>query len=117
MREIKIDHRVVSGVSVAGVEGPLDLQGARILEAYAAQHLSAGESRLVLDLAGVDYISSAGLRALLVVAKKAQAANGCLVLCRPTPTVLNVMAISGFQQLLKISGTEEEAIAVARPRE
>jgi anti-anti-sigma factor len=69
--------------------------------------------RLVLDLAGVDYISSAGLRSLLVVAKKVQAANGCLVLCGLTPMVLNVMSISGFQQLLKIFVTEEEAVAAA----
>ena len=117
MGELKISHKVVSGVSVGGVEGRLDLQGAGVLEAHAEQRLGAGESRLVLNLAGVDYISSAGLRSLLVVAKKAQAANGCLVLCALTPMVLNVMNISGFQQLLKICVTEQEAVAAAGPRE
>jgi anti-anti-sigma factor len=113
MSELKISHKVVSGVSVGGVEGRLDLQGAAVLDAYAEPRLNAGESRLVLDLTGVDYISSAGLRSLLVVAKKAQAVKGCLVLCGLTPMVLNVVNISGFQQLLKICVTEQEAVAAA----
>jgi len=113
MDELKISHRVVSGISVGGVEGRLDLQGAALLEAYAELHLNAGESRLVLDLTSVDYISSAGLRSLLVVAKRAQAVEGCLVLCGLTPTVINVVNISGFQQLLKICVTEQEAVAGA----
>ena len=117
MSELKINHRITDGVSVGRVEGRLDLQGAAILETYAQERFSAGELRQVLDLAGVDYISSAGLRSLLVVAKKAQAANGCLVLCGLTPTVLNVMTISGFQQLLKICVTEEEALGAAGARQ
>ncbi len=117
MSELNISHKVVSGVSVGGVEGRLDLQGAGVVEAYAEQRFNAGESRLVLNLAGVDYISSAGLRSLLVVAKKAQATDGCLVLCGLTPAVLNVMTISGFQQLLKVCATEPEAVAAARPQQ
>lgn len=113
MSEMKIGHAVTNGVSVGRIEGRLDVQGSAILETYAQQRLSAGELRLVLDLAGVGYISSAGLRSLLVVAKKAQAVNGCLVLCGLTPIVLNVITISGFQQLLKICVTEDEAVAAA----
>ena len=113
MGEVKIDHKVAGGISVGVIEGRLDLQGAALLEAYAEQRLGAGESRFVLNLAGVDYISSAGLRSLLVVAKKAQGAKGGLVLCGLTPMVLNVMNISGFHQLLKICVTEQEAVAAA----
>jgi len=39
--------------------------------------------------------------------------NGCLVLCCLTPMVLNVLTLSGFDQLLKIRGTTEEAVAAA----
>ena len=113
MSEVKIDHRNENGVSVGRIGCRLDMQGAAVMETYAQQRLSAGELRLVLDLAGVDYISSAGLRSLLVVAKKAQALKGCLVLCGLMPMVLNVVNISGFQQLLKICVTTEEAIAAA----
>jgi anti-anti-sigma factor len=113
MSDLKIDHQAATGVGVGRIEGRLDVQGAAILETYAQQRFSAGDTRLVLDLGGVDYISSAGLRSLLVVAKKVQAANGCLVLCALTPMVLNVMTISGFQHFLKICASQQEAIAAA----
>ena len=113
MNEVKIEHRNERGVSVGRIAGRLDMQGAAVMETYAQQRLSAGELRLVLDLAGVDYISSAGLRSLLVVAKKVQVLNGCLVVCGLMPMVLNVINISGFQQLLKICLTAEEAVAAA----
>ena len=113
MSDMKTGHKVAGGVSVGRFDGRLDMPGAAVLETYAQQRLSAGEIRLVLDLTGVDYISSAGLRSLLIVAKKVQAVNGTLVLCGLTPMVLNVMTISGFQQLLKIYVTEEEAVAAA----
>ncbi len=111
MNELKIDTQFTNGVSIGRIEGRLDLLGAAVLDAYAQQRFSAGELRWVLDLAGVDYISSAGLRSLLVIAKKVQAGDGRLALCALTPAVLNVMTISGFQQLLKICATQPEAIA------
>jgi anti-anti-sigma factor len=113
MSDLKIDQQSENGVSVGLIKGRLDLHGAAVLESYAQQRLTAGDQRLVLDLSGVDYISSAGLRALLVVAKKVQAINGRLVLCALTPMVLNVMTISGFQQLLKICTTQAEAVTAA----
>ncbi|MCX6921794.1 MAG: STAS domain-containing protein [Verrucomicrobia bacterium] len=113
MSELKIDHKVEGGVSVCRIEGRLDGQGAAVLEAHAQQRISAGETRLVLDMSGVDYISSAGLRCLLIIAKKAQGVNGRFALCCLAPMVLNVMNLSGFQQLLKICATQEEAVATA----
>jgi anti-anti-sigma factor len=111
MIELRIEQRPATGVSVACVTGRLDVQGADVLEAHALQRLAGGELRLVLDLAEVDYVSSAGLRSLLVVAKKVQSIHGRLALCCLTPMVLNVINISGFQQLLQICGTQEEALA------
>ena len=100
MGELKISPRVVSGVSVSGAEGRLDLHGAAVLEAYAEPRLNAGELRLVQDLTGVDYISSAGLRSLLVVAKKAQAVKGCLVLCGwVTLPIKRVFRMAGMSDL------------------
>ncbi|MCX6891210.1 MAG: STAS domain-containing protein [Verrucomicrobiota bacterium] len=113
MSELKIDHKAEGGVGVCRIEGRLDAHGAVAMETYAQQRIGAGEARLVLDLTGVDYVSSAGLRCLMVTAKKAQSVNGCLVLCCLTPMVLNVLTLSGFDQLLKIRGTTEEAVAAA----
>jgi anti-anti-sigma factor len=113
MSELKIGHRLEDGVSVCRIEGRLDGLGASALEVYAQQRINQGDLRLVLDLAGVDYMSSAGLRCLLVVAKKVQSVKGSLVLCCLTPMVLNVMNLSGFQRLLRVCATQVEAVAAA----
>jgi len=113
MSEIKINHKIMDGISVDSIAGRLDLQGADAMEIIAQQHLSAGEYRLVLNLAQVEYISSAGLRFLLVLAKKVQSVKGILVLCCLTPMVLNIITVSGFNQLLTLCTSEEQAVAAA----
>ena len=113
MSEIKSNHKVVDGVNVVHIEGRLDLPGADAMEIVMQQRLSAGGQRLVLNLAGVGYISSAGLRFLLILVKKIQSVNGILVLCCLSSNVLNIINMSGFNQLLKICETEEQAVAVA----
>jgi stage II sporulation protein AA (anti-sigma F factor antagonist) len=113
MNKISVDHEVVDGISVNRITGRLDLPGADEMEIIAQQRLSAGEQRLVLNLAGVEYISSAGLRFLLVLAKKVQSVHGIIVLCCLTPMALQVINMSGFNQLLKICETEEQAVAAA----
>lgn len=83
------------------------------MEAQAQSLFAAGTRQLVIDLSGVDYISSAGLRCVLVIAKKAGAVSGKVVLCALSPMVAEVMKISGFHQLLTICDNAEEAVKVA----
>lgn len=113
MSKINSEHHVVNGVNIVRITGRLDLPGADAMEIAMQQRLSADVQRLVLNLAGVEYISSAGLRFLLVWAKKMQAVHGILVVCCLTPNVLNVLNISGFNQLLKICESEDQAAAAA----
>lgn len=55
-----------------------------------------------VDLSELDYISSAGLRVLLVTAKAAKARGGKLVLSAPKPPILEVLKISGFDRILEV---------------
>lgn len=57
-------------------------------------------SFIEIDLAEVDYISSAGLRALLVGAKAAQACGGRMVLTKVQPQVMEVFSMTGFGKVL-----------------
>ena len=61
-----------------------------------------GAPRLAVDLSKLEYISSAGLRVLLVVAKKVQQAKGKVVLFGLAPNVREVFSISGFDQIFSI---------------
>ena len=57
---------------------------------------------VTIDLSSVDYVSSAGLRVLLVSAKAAKAKGGKVVLFSPKPAILEVIKISGFDRILEI---------------
>jgi anti-sigma B factor antagonist len=57
---------------------------------------------VTVDLSELDYISSAGLRVLLVTAKAAKARGGKVVLSAPRPSILEVLKISGFDRILEV---------------
>jgi anti-anti-sigma factor len=103
----------VAGVEVLEIGGQLDGVGAPEIEKRCLAILGAPGARLVLDFSGLDYISSAGLRSLLVLAKKARAAGGGFAICNPAPMVREVMEISGFDKLLRLTDSREAAIAAA----
>ena len=67
--------------------------------------------QLVLDFAALDYISSAGLRLVLVLAKRLKQERGRLVLCAMQPHVHEVFDISGFLAILDVQATRQEALA------
>jgi anti-anti-sigma factor len=62
----------------------------------------------------LEYISSAGLRVLLVVAKKVQQAKGKVVLFGLVPNVREVFSISGFDQIFTIEPDADAAVAAVR---
>lgn len=63
---------------------------------------SEGVQQLTVDLSELDYISSAGLRVLLVAAKAAKRKGGTVVLSAPKASILEVLKISGFDKILPV---------------
>lgn len=113
MNALSID-RVPSGdVMVVAPSGRIDSATAKTLEESVLEVVSAGTNRLVIDLAQVDYVSSAGLRVILLAGKKAGASGGKLVLSGLAPTIRDVFEISGFLRLFEVKDTREEAVAAA----
>jgi len=98
---------------VLTVSGRMDALTAQEFEAECARWLEAGEKRLVVDLAGLDYISSAGLRSILAAAKKLKAQGGGMAFCALAGIVAEVFAVSGFNKLLPVFPTRDEALAQA----
>jgi anti-sigma B factor antagonist len=72
---------------------------------------AAGDDRLVLDLSGVEYISSVGLRVLMLASKQAKAQRGSLAVCGLVPVVREIFEISRFNLVLDVSLTLREALA------
>jgi anti-sigma B factor antagonist len=86
--------------AVLKVSGRLDTTTAPSLEAAITETVSACAS-LVLDFAGLEYISSAGLRVILK-AQKAMAAKGGMKLLHVNETIMEIFEITGFTDILTI---------------
>jgi anti-sigma B factor antagonist len=99
-----------SGVLLVTASGRLDSNTAGALEAVLPARAQA-EAKLILDLADVPYVSSAGLRVLLMGAKAARATGHKLVLTGLSPSVREVFDISGFTSIFAIEADVDSALA------
>ncbi|MGH7166135.1 MAG: STAS domain-containing protein [Nitrospiraceae bacterium] len=88
----------------------MDAQWADPLSRELADALCGGARRLRLDLEGVDFMSSAGLRVLLVAAKRLKPLNGKIVLYSLKPQIREVFEIAGFTTIFPIYAQQEEAV-------
>src|SRR6266478_4442621 len=93
-------------------EGRLELQLKGRLDANWADHLGnaiesairAGQHHIDLDVAEVNYLSSAGIRVLLKYLRQLKAAHGALRVVRTTEPILSVLQLSGIANLLEAGG-------------
>jgi anti-sigma B factor antagonist len=99
-----------NGIIELKISGRLDAVSAVEADKDFSRVIEAGHERLLVNLVNLDYISSAGLRVLLVVAKRIQQNGGKVVLCTLSSNVKEVFEISGFSSIFKIFPTGEEAI-------
>ena len=101
-----------SGTSaMAAVNGRIDSATAAAFNEELNGILAKGVSQLVLDCDGLQYMSSAGLRVLLIAIRKTNAAGGGLALCRVSEHIREVLEVSGFVRLAKVFDTPDEAQA------
>jgi|WetSurMetagenome_2_1015567.scaffolds.fasta_scaffold444636_2 anti-anti-sigma factor len=96
---------------IVTVTGRLDAVSAPAFEENLSQTLAEGETRLLLDFSGLQYISSAGLRSLLVLTKKLKAVQGELCFSGIQGPVAEVFKISGFNTLFKIFDSPDAALS------
>jgi anti-anti-sigma factor len=106
---MKIEARNVDDVLVVDMSGTLDSTssgeaGDRIVDIAKGEH-----RRVLLNLEKVDYVSSAGLRVILRGAKLLQVNRGELKICNANTLVKSVLETSGFNSLIKVYNTEQDA--------
>jgi anti-anti-sigma factor len=108
---MEITQRVEGDVTVFLPEARVDTQTAADLDRALQTAVSAGKHKLVVDMSGVEYISSAGLRALAAVQVRTKAEGGDMKLASLNQRVFRVFTIIGFDLLMSIHDTAEAAIA------
>lgn len=102
------------GVVVIAPSGRIDTATAPDLEAAIGGAIDGGARRLLVDLAGVPYISSGGLRVLLATAKRLREPGDGFALSALAPEVDRVMRLTGFSSILACHPTRGEGIAALR---
>ena len=107
---MEISVKTTNDVKVLVFAGRLDTQTSTDAQMQLTQLIEGGETKILLNLEKLDYISSAGLRILLAAAKQLKTTNGELRLCNLNEVILEVFAISGFDMILPISESESEAL-------
>ena len=106
-----IQQNKIGGVLVIAPSGRIDSTTSDALEQVLSRAVETGERRLVVDFDHVSYISSAGLRVLLVTAKRLRAERGVLVLCVLGEPVRQVFDLAGFLPLFTVEATRDLALA------
>jgi anti-anti-sigma factor len=104
------EDRIGEALVLAPV-GRVDSVTSAELERIVTSRIDSGARRLVLDLSGVEYISSAGLRVLLMAAKRLKAPPAALALCGLGPGVRAVLELAGFLPLFTVEAGREQALA------
>jgi len=109
MSTLSIVTDVRGAASVVTVSGRVDSETAPQLDSALAQLAAGGQNKIVLDLKGVDYMSSAGLRSIVKAAQAAQKSGGELRLAAVSDSVEVVLRTVGMLQMFKLYTTSGEA--------
>ena len=114
VENLGVTHERDGTLAVVHVSGRIDSATSARFEAQLQDVLADPPAALILDLGDLAYMSSAGLRVLLVIAKRARAEARPLILCNLAPPIREVFDISGFSTIFDIAATRSEAEARAR---
>jgi anti-anti-sigma factor len=106
---IGVDDR--DDAAVIALDGELDLASAPELADVAAEKIAEGRTHLIVDLSGLTFCDSAGLRVFVRYRSELDGKGGRLVLAAPQPIVRRVLEVSGLVELFGCYPTVDEARA------
>lgn len=107
---MQIHESKLEEILVVEPVGHLDATTSPQLEACLQAHLAGGQRHFVLDLGQIAYVSSSGLRVFLVLARQLRPRGGAVVFCTLQSHVSEVFAIAGFDRILTIAPSRDEAL-------
>lgn len=102
---MEINTKKYNGISIVNVKGRLDAITSTDFEENVCRLIESGETRFVFDLSSLEYLSSAGLRAILFTAKQIKAVDGHIAFACISGMISEVFEISGFGTMFEIYGS------------
>ncbi|MCF0253239.1 MAG: STAS domain-containing protein [Duodenibacillus sp.] len=108
---MQIDISLDASVTVITISGSMDATTVTAFDAEWKKQLTDGVKKIAVDMTGLDYISSAGLRGILMLAKVSRAKGASLAFFGMKAMVLDMFKLSGFLAILKIYPDRAAALA------
>jgi anti-anti-sigma factor len=105
---IEINQQRIAGLVTLQINGRIDSLTAQTVEQYLENLSESGERTVVIDFTRISYISSAGLRVLLLFQKQLKKVDGEIILCNLSPTTADVFRMSGFIKMFRILASPDE---------
>ncbi len=107
---MKIKTKKIDQTSVVSIEGDIDALTSGQVTEFLDDCIKQGETKLVIDLSRVDFMSSAGLRVVLGAVKKSRTKSGDIHLAAPQPGVARVLKMAGFENVLNLFESIDQAV-------
>ena len=107
---MKIEETILNNVSRVKLEGRFDANTSDAVEKFIRERIEKGRSQFVLNMENVSFISSAGLRVVIIIARELRNEHhGDLHIAVLQPSVNRVFEISGLNNILKIFDDQDTA--------
>ncbi len=97
-------------VVIIRIKGKLDANLSMTIEKKAIDYTNQGLTKILFNLSDTSYINSAGLRMLLSIKKQVKTSGGKFIVCGLNSEVTEIMKICGFDHVLEITKSEEDAV-------
>ena len=98
-------------IDIIAISGSIDALTSSEFVKVLNDHIHDGHPNVIVDFTNVEFMSSAGLRAILASVKEARASGGDFRLASPQPSIDKVLKMAGYHNILKIFPTVAEALA------
>ncbi|MBN1286594.1 MAG: STAS domain-containing protein [Anaerolineae bacterium] len=108
MVDIKVSE--LKRVTLIELSGRIDSTNATELGDALNESIDAGRNQIVLDLSGIEYMSSAGLREMVAALKRVRKGTGDLRIANPSDRVKEVLELAGLDTIFQIYETQVEAV-------
>jgi anti-sigma B factor antagonist/stage II sporulation protein AA (anti-sigma F factor antagonist) len=105
----------VGGAAVVKVDGRIDMSNAEAFRESLVSAVATAKRAVIVDMGGVDYISSAGLRSLMIAFRAAKADGKGFAVASLRPLVLEIFTISRFNLVFPLYGGVREALQALAP--
>jgi anti-anti-sigma factor len=104
-------EKLDGGIVELKLAGRMDVQGSQQIDLKFSAMTSANNGRFVVDLAGVEFLASIGIRTLMLSAKAVKARGGKMVLYGPNPSIAKVLEMASVDTVIPVLQDRDAALS------